>query len=85
MNMAFAEALAQQGAIDVIDVSSGGAHPAQKIDPFPGFQVPFGVAIKKAVADKLAVAAVCKLNAAELANKILEEDGLDLLLLEVPF
>lgn len=72
----FAGALAQQGAIDVIDVSSGGAHPAQKIHPFPGFQVPFTVAIKKAVGDKLAVAAVGMLDTAELANKILE-DGLD--------
>ncbi|EED18157.1 2,4-dienoyl-CoA reductase [NADPH], putative [Talaromyces stipitatus ATCC 10500] len=73
----FAEALAKQGAIDVIDVSSGGAHPAQKINSFPGFQVPFAVAIKKAVGDKLAVAAVGMLDTAELANKVLEEDGLD--------
>lgn len=73
----FAEALAQQGAIDVIDVSSGDAHPAQKIASHPGFQVPFAVAIKNAVGDKLAVATVGMLDTAELANKILEEDGLD--------
>jgi 2,4-dienoyl-CoA reductase-like NADH-dependent reductase (Old Yellow Enzyme family) len=73
----FAEALAQQGAIGVIDVSSGGAHPAQKIDSFPGFQVLFAVAIKKAMGDKLAVAAVGMLDTAELANKIFEEDRLD--------
>lgn len=73
----FAEALAEQGAIDVIDVSSGGAHRAQKMDSFPGFQVPFAVAVKKSVGDKLAVAAVGMLDTAELVNKILEEDGLD--------
>lgn len=76
----FVKALAQQGAIDVVDVSSGDAHPAQKIDSFPGFQVPFAVAIKETVGDKLAVAAVGMLDNAELANKILEEDGLDFVL-----
>jgi 2,4-dienoyl-CoA reductase-like NADH-dependent reductase (Old Yellow Enzyme family) len=71
------EALAQQGAIDVIDVSSRDAHPAQKIESHPGFQGPFAVAIKKAVGDRLAVVEVGMLGTAELANKILVEDGLD--------
>ncbi|KAL4803131.1 hypothetical protein BDV18DRAFT_145190 [Aspergillus unguis] len=76
----FAEALAAQGAIDLIDVSSGGVHPAQKIKSGPAFQAPFAVAIKKAVGDKLLVATVGTITDGKMANKVLEEDGLDVTL-----
>jgi 2,4-dienoyl-CoA reductase-like NADH-dependent reductase (Old Yellow Enzyme family) len=71
------KALADQGAIDLIDVSSGGNHLAQKIKGGPGFQAPFAVEVKRAVGDKLAVASVGMINSGHLANKLLEEDGLD--------
>jgi len=73
----FAQILAEKGYIDLIDISSGGNHPAQKIKAGPGFQAPFAIAVKKAVGDKLAVSAVGSINSAVLANKLLEEDGLD--------
>ncbi|KAL3457411.1 hypothetical protein BJX64DRAFT_280662 [Aspergillus heterothallicus] len=76
----FAEALATQGAIDLIDVSSGGVHAAQKVKSGPAFQAPFAVAIKKAVGDKLLVATVGTITNGKQANRLLEEDGLDVAL-----
>lgn len=72
-----AKRLADQGAVDLIDVSSGGNHPAQKIKAGPAFQAPFAVEIKKAVGDRLFVGTVGMISSAKLANKLLEEDGLD--------
>lgn len=73
-----AKALAEQGQVDLLDISSGGNNAAQKIKAGPGFQAPFAVAVKKAVGDKLIVGSVGMINSGELANKLLEEDGLDL-------
>lgn len=69
--------LADQGAIDFIDVSTGGNHPQQKVKGGPAYQAPFAVEIKKAVGDKLFVGSVGSIETATLANKLLEEDGLD--------
>ncbi|KAK4122632.1 FMN-linked oxidoreductase [Parathielavia appendiculata] len=76
----FAEALAAQGAVDLIDVSSGGVHSAQKVKSAPGFQVPFAVAVKEAVGDKLLVATVGSITNGKQANRYLEEEGLDVAL-----
>ncbi|KAL2784907.1 hypothetical protein BJX66DRAFT_74496 [Aspergillus keveii] len=76
----FAEALAAQGAVDLIDVSSGGVHAAQKVKSGPAFQAPFAVAIKKAVGEKLLVATVGTITNGKQANRLLEEDGLDVVL-----
>lgn len=76
----FARALAAQGAVDLIDISTGGVHAAQKITSGPGFQVPFAAAVKKAVGDKLLVAAVGMINNGNLGEKILNEDDLDVIL-----
>ncbi|KAK3293138.1 uncharacterized protein B0H64DRAFT_444427 [Chaetomium fimeti] len=76
----FAEALAAQGAVDLIDVSTGGVHSAQKVKAGPAFQAPFGIAVKQAVGDKLLVATVGSITNGKLANSLLEEDGLDVAL-----
>lgn len=76
----FAQALAAQGCVDLIDISSGGVHPAQKIVSGPAFQAPFAVAVKKAVGDKMLVATVGSITNGRQANKLLEEDGLDVAL-----
>lgn len=76
----FARALAAQGAIDLIDISTGGVHVAQKITSGPAFQVPHAAAVKKAVGDKLLVAAVGMINNGNLGEKILNEDDLDVIL-----
>lgn len=67
--------LAAKG-IDLLDVSSGGNHPAQKIKPGPGYQAPFAKAIKQAVGDKMAVSTVGTITTGTLAQQFLDE-GLD--------
>ncbi|KAJ5379794.1 uncharacterized protein N7496_002222 [Penicillium cataractarum] len=76
----FARALADQGCIDLIDISSGGVHSAQKITSGPAFQVLFAAAVKKAVGDRLLVAAVGMINHGDVAEKILQDDNLDVIL-----
>jgi 2,4-dienoyl-CoA reductase-like NADH-dependent reductase (Old Yellow Enzyme family) len=76
----FGRALAAQGAIDLIDISTGGVHAAQKVTSGVGFQVPFATAVKKAVGDKVLVAAVGTINNGVLAEKILNEDDVDVVL-----
>ncbi|OJI98387.1 hypothetical protein ASPVEDRAFT_37828 [Aspergillus versicolor CBS 583.65] len=76
----FAQALAESGNVDVLDVSSGGTHSSQKVQSKPGFQAPFAVAVKKAVGDKLIVGTVGMIDSGHLANTLLEKDGLDIAL-----
>ncbi|PYH32660.1 NADH:flavin oxidoreductase/NADH oxidase [Aspergillus neoniger CBS 115656] len=76
----FAEALVAQGAIDLIDVSSGGLHSSQKVKAGPGFQAPFGIAVKKAVGERILLATVGHIKDGRLANRLLEEEGLDVIL-----
>ncbi|KAB8076065.1 hypothetical protein BDV29DRAFT_94981 [Aspergillus leporis] len=76
----FARALVEQGAVDLIDISSGGVHAAQKVKSGPGFQVPFAVAVKKAVGDKMLVSAVGAITNGKQANQLLEEEGIDVAL-----
>jgi len=76
----FAQKLAEQGAIDLIDISSGGVHSQQKVKSGPAFQAPFAVAVKKAVGDKLVVATVGAITDGRQANRLLEEEGLDVVL-----
>ncbi|PLB36297.1 NADH:flavin oxidoreductase/NADH oxidase [Aspergillus candidus] len=76
----FAQALVEQGAVDLIDISSGGVHAEQKIKSGPCFQAPFAIAVKKAVGDKLAVATVGAITDGRQANRLLEEEGLDVAL-----
>ena len=76
----FAEALAESGNVDLLDVSSGGNHSKQHIHAYPASQAPFAIAVKKAVGDKLAVSSVGMINSAHLANSLLEKDGLDFIM-----
>ncbi|KAI9672962.1 MAG: hypothetical protein M1817_003126 [Caeruleum heppii] len=71
-----AEILAERG-VDLLDVSSGGNHPKQKIKAGPGYQAPFAKAVKKVVGDRMAVGVVGSLVSGKQANQLLEE-GLDL-------
>ncbi|RFU23731.1 hypothetical protein B7463_g12607, partial [Scytalidium lignicola] len=73
----FAKLLVDSGNVDVIDISTGGNHPAQKIKGGPAYQSPFALAVKKAVGNKLLVSTVGAIDSGKLANQLLE-DGLDL-------
>ena len=67
--------LADRG-VDLLDVSSGGLHPAQQIKSGPAYQAPFAKAVKKAVGDKLLVTTVGTITSGIQANDLVEE-GLD--------
>jgi 2,4-dienoyl-CoA reductase-like NADH-dependent reductase (Old Yellow Enzyme family) len=71
----FARALADQGAVDLIDISTGGVHSAQKVTSGPAFQAPFAAAVKKAVGERMLVAAVGMINKGDLAEKLLQEEN----------
>jgi 2,4-dienoyl-CoA reductase-like NADH-dependent reductase (Old Yellow Enzyme family) len=73
------ELLAERG-VDLLDVSSGGAHEKQKIKGGPGYQMPFAKAVKDKVGDKLAVSTVGTITQGKQANGYLEENGLDMVL-----
>ncbi|PGH35593.1 hypothetical protein GX50_01574 [[Emmonsia] crescens] len=75
----FAKILAKRGEVDLLDVSSGGNHPDQKVIPGPCFQAHFAHAVKQAVGDKLLVGSVGTINNGVDANRLLEK-GLDLVL-----
>lgn len=67
--------LLAKAGVDLIDVSSAGNHPMQKISPGPGYQVPFAKAIKKAVGDTLLVGAVGTITHGKQAEAILTGKG----------
>jgi len=66
--------LASHG-VDLIDVSSAGNHPLQKISAGPGYQAPFAKAIKKAVGDTLLVGTVGTITHGKQAEEILTGKG----------
>lgn len=75
-----AERLAESGNIDVLDVSSGGNHRAQHIHAKQAFQAPFAIKVKEAVGDKLKIGSVGMIDSGHLANCLLENNGLDFVL-----
>lgn len=73
-----AEILASKG-VDVLDVSSAGLHPEQKVKGGPGYQEPFAKAVKDKVGDKMLVGAVGTITSGKQANGYLEDDNLDII------
>jgi 2,4-dienoyl-CoA reductase-like NADH-dependent reductase (Old Yellow Enzyme family) len=71
--------LAERG-VDLIDVSSAGLDPRQKIKGGPGYQVHFAKAVKKAVNGKALVSAVGSIDTAHLAQSILEDESADVIM-----
>lgn len=71
-----AQILAERG-VDLLDVSTGGLHPAQKIKTGPAYQAPFAKSVKSAVGDKMAVASVGSITTGRLAQELVEDGGLD--------
>lgn len=70
-----AEILVDMG-VDLLDVSSGGLHPKQKLKTGPGYQAPFAKAVKEKVGDRMAVGTVGTITSGKQAQRLLE--GLDL-------
>jgi len=69
-----AEPLRQRG-VDLLDVSSGGLDPRQRIDTRPGYQVPFAAAVKRA--SSVPVAAVGLLTQPRQFEQVLEDGAAD--------
>ena len=69
--------LLAEAGVDVLDVSSGGNHHMQHPHAGPAYQSPFAIKVKKAVGDKLIVGCVGSIETAQMANDLLEKDGLD--------
>lgn len=67
--------------VDLLDVSTGGIHPKQSIQPGPGYQVPFAKAVKDKVGRSMAVATVGAITNGPQAQKILEENDLDVVMI----
>ncbi|KMU75459.1 NADPH dehydrogenase [Coccidioides immitis RMSCC 3703] len=76
----FAQVLAEKGGVDFLDISSAGNHTDQKIKIGPGFQAPFAIAVKKAVGDRITVGTVGSITNGKQANDLLENEGLDAVL-----
>ncbi|KAI0628110.1 FMN-linked oxidoreductase [Trametes polyzona] len=68
--------LAERG-VDLIDISSSGNHPAQKIKTGPAYQAHFAEAVKKAHGDKILVSAVGSIDNGKLAQQVLDKGQAD--------
>ncbi|CAI6243635.1 unnamed protein product [Periconia digitata] len=74
--------------VDVIDVSSGGNNPEQKILVTPYYQINFAAAIRKALKEAgktMLVAAVGSIDNAALATEVLDEEKADMVLVAREF
>ncbi len=67
------------GKVDLIDSSSGGVDPRQKIPLFPGYQLQFAAELKRRTG--IATGAVGMINAPDLAEQILASGQADLIIM----
>ncbi|MDP6427301.1 MAG: NADH:flavin oxidoreductase/NADH oxidase [Rhodospirillales bacterium] len=74
-----ARMLKARGDVDLVDCSSGGSDPAQKIKIYPGYQVPFAERVKREAG--IATGAVGLIKTPDLAEEILAAGRADLVLL----
>lgn len=78
-SVALARRLAARGDVDLIDCSSGGVSAAQRIHPYPGYQVPFAERIRREAG--IATGAVGLISAPQQAEEIVAGGRADLVIL----
>jgi 2,4-dienoyl-CoA reductase-like NADH-dependent reductase (Old Yellow Enzyme family) len=78
-SVALARALKATGEVDLIDASSGGLDPRQRIPVHAGYQVPFAERIRREA--DIATAAVGLISAPEAAEEIIANGRADLVVL----
>jgi 2,4-dienoyl-CoA reductase-like NADH-dependent reductase (Old Yellow Enzyme family) len=78
-----AQALKAGGKVDLIDCSSGGVDPRQKVNAHPGYQVPFAAAIRSRVG--IATGAVGMISSPEMAEQIVATGQADLVIMARAF
>ncbi|KZT07007.1 FMN-linked oxidoreductase [Laetiporus sulphureus 93-53] len=71
-----APTLAEHG-VDLLDVSSGGVHAAQRLKLKPLMQVPFSEAVRRAHGDKILVSAVGSITDGNDAQSVLDQGAAD--------
>jgi 2,4-dienoyl-CoA reductase-like NADH-dependent reductase (Old Yellow Enzyme family) len=74
-----AQLLKAGGKVDLIDCSSGGVDPRQKVNPHPGYQVPFAAAVRSRAG--IATGAIGLINAPELAEQIVAGGQADIVVM----
>jgi 2,4-dienoyl-CoA reductase-like NADH-dependent reductase (Old Yellow Enzyme family) len=72
-------ALKERGDVDLVDCSSGGNDPAQRVPSYPGYQVPFAERLRREA--MIATAAVGLISAPEAAEEIIANERADLVTL----
>jgi 2,4-dienoyl-CoA reductase-like NADH-dependent reductase (Old Yellow Enzyme family) len=77
--IAVARLLKARGDVDLVDCSSGGNDPRQKIPVHPGYQTPFAEAIRRETG--IATAAVGLIHSPESAEEIIANGRADLVVL----
>ncbi len=77
--LALARLLQATGQVDLIDCSSGGIAPTQRIPTYPGYQVPFAEAVRREVG--MASGAVGLITAPEHAEEVVANGRADLVFL----
>jgi len=77
--VALAKLIKARGDVDLIDCSSGGNDPAQKIPIFPGYQVRFAETIRREA--EIATAAVGLVHTPEMAEEIIANGRADIVAL----
>lgn len=71
--------LADRG-VDLIDVSSSGLSPDQKLKPGPGYQAPFAKAVKDAVGARILVSTVGLITSGQQAQELLDQGAADVVM-----
>jgi len=78
-----AQVLKSGGKVDLIDCSSGGVDARQKVNAFPGYQVPFAAAIRSRAG--IATGAVGMISAPGMAEEIIANGQADLVVMARAF
>ena len=71
--------LAATGLVDLIDCTSGGNDPRQRIPIHPGYQIPFAERVRREIG--IASAAVGLVSAPEMAEEIIANGRADLVVM----
>ena len=78
-----AQLLKADGKVDLIDCSSGGVDPRQKVNIHPGYQVPFAAALRSRAG--IATGAIGLINSPDMAEQIIASGQADLVVMARAF
>ena len=78
-----AQLLRSGGKVDLIDCSSGGVDPRQKVNIHPGYQVPFAAALRSRAG--IATGAIGLINSPEMAEQIVASGQADIIVMARAF